>query len=136
MVGTQPAFPGDRCSAIDSDGALLMNRLKQDESSDDLPGRVKITVKETLRSARRLVVAVVGGTLLLIGGVMMVGPGPAMVVIPLALAILAAEFAWARRLLRRVKAQLPEQLGGRQKESEVADDRGKGQRDAAKMDRH
>jgi len=113
-----------------------MNRLKQDESSDDLPGRVKITVKETLRSARRLVVAVVGGTLLLIGGVMMVGPGPAMVVIPLALAILAAEFAWARRLLRRVKAQLPEQLGGRQKESEVADDRGKGQRDAAKMDRH
>lgn len=57
----------------------------------------------TYRQARRLVVIVVGFTVLVVGVVMIVTPGPAIVVIPLALSILALEFAWARRLLKRVK---------------------------------
>lgn len=56
-----------------------------------------------LRRARRVVVTVIGGTLLVLGIAMLVLPGPAVVVIPAALALLATEFVWARRLLRRVR---------------------------------
>ena len=56
-----------------------------------------------LRQARRLILFVLGSTVVLLGVVMLVTPGPAMVVIPLGLAILAIEFAWARRLLQRVR---------------------------------
>lgn len=52
---------------------------------------------------RKIVVAVVGTTVLLFGVALIVLPGPAVVVIPLGLAVLASEFAWARELLRRVK---------------------------------
>lgn len=55
------------------------------------------------RVARRIVVATVGATVVVIGLIMFVTPGPALVVVPLGLAILAIEFAWARRLLRRVR---------------------------------
>jgi hypothetical protein len=54
-----------------------------------------------IRKIRKLVVLVVGGTVLLIGVLMIIGPGPATLVIPAGLAILAIEFAWARRLLKR-----------------------------------
>lgn len=57
----------------------------------------------TVKQARRVIVAVVGGTVLLIGVALLVLPGPAVVVIPLGLAILATEFVWARRLLKRMK---------------------------------
>jgi tellurite resistance protein TerC len=65
------------------------------------------------RLARRIVIGVVGGTVVLIGVVMLVTPGPGLVVIPTGLAILAIEFAWARRWLKRLKANLSkEQLNG------------------------
>ena len=53
--------------------------------------------------ARRLVVLVVGSTVLLAGILMIVTPGPAVVVIPAGLAILAIEFVWARRWLKRFR---------------------------------
>jgi hypothetical protein len=59
--------------------------------------------KLTLKQARRIVVGVVGVTLLIVGVIMIVAPGPALVVIPLGLAVLASEFVWARRLLVRYK---------------------------------
>jgi tellurite resistance protein TerC len=55
----------------------------------------------TYRGVRRLVILAVGSTVILIGFIMIVLPGPATLIIPLGLAILATEFAWARRLLRR-----------------------------------
>lgn len=55
------------------------------------------------RWARRIAVAIVGGTVLAIGVALIVLPGPALVVIPIGLAILSAEFAWARYWLRKVK---------------------------------
>jgi tellurite resistance protein TerC len=70
----------------------------------------------TLKQAKRVIVAVVGGTVLLIGVALLVLPGPAVVVIPLGLAILATEFVWARRLLKRMKqemARVASSLGGR-----------------------
>jgi len=57
----------------------------------------------SLRFARKVAVAVIGSTVLAIGIALIVLPGPAFVVIPLGLAILATEFLWARRLLRRVR---------------------------------
>ena len=59
----------------------------------------------TYRWARRIAISVVGGTVLAIGVAMIVLPGPAFVVIPLGLAILGAEYAWARRWLRKVKSR-------------------------------
>ncbi len=50
---------------------------------------------------RKLVYSVIGVTVVLIGIIMIVLPGPAFVVIPLGLAILASEYAWARRIMRR-----------------------------------
>lgn len=50
---------------------------------------------------RKLVYSVIGITVLLIGVAMLVLPGPAIVVIPIGLAILASEYAWARRIIRR-----------------------------------
>jgi len=56
-----------------------------------------------LRWLRRAIVAVVGFTVLLAGIAMIVLPGPAFIVIPLGLAILATEFVWAAKLLKRAK---------------------------------
>jgi hypothetical protein len=58
------------------------------------------------KSMRRMIVAVIGGTILLIGIALLVLPGPAVLVIPLGLVILASEFAWARWLLRRAQKLL------------------------------
>lgn len=63
-------------------------------------------MEKTLRRIKRIVVAIIGFTVLLVGIAMMVLPGPAIVVIPLGLAILATEFVWARRLLKRIKDKL------------------------------
>jgi len=60
-------------------------------------------LRKVLKQAWRIVVLVVGSTVVIIGVALLVLPGPAFVVIPLGLAILATEFAWARRWLRRIK---------------------------------
>lgn len=65
--------------------------------------QIKLLLNLTLRQARRLIVGVLGGTVVLLGLIMILTPGPAFVVIPIGLAILAAEFVWARRLLRRIR---------------------------------
>jgi uncharacterized protein (TIGR02611 family) len=57
----------------------------------------------TIRQVRKLIVLVVGVTLIIAGLIMVIAPGPAIVVIPLGLAVLASEFVWARRLLKQYK---------------------------------
>lgn len=58
---------------------------------------------ETLKQAKRAIIAIVGFTLLTLGIVMLVTPGPGWAVIILGLSVLAIEFVWARRLLKRIK---------------------------------
>lgn len=58
----------------------------------------------SLRHARRVIVLVIGLTVLALGAALVVLPGPAFVVIPVGLAILATEFEWARRWLHQIKA--------------------------------
>ena len=63
-------------------------------------------IERSARWIKRLVIALVGVAVLVTGVVLLVLPGPAVVVIPLGLAILSLEFAWARYLLRRVRERL------------------------------
>jgi uncharacterized protein (TIGR02611 family) len=50
-------------------------------------------------AARRVVVMILGSIVLLVGVAMIFLPGPAIIVIPAGLAILATEFRWAQNLL-------------------------------------
>jgi uncharacterized protein (TIGR02611 family) len=58
---------------------------------------------DNIKVVRRVIVSVIGATVVLIGIALLVLPGPAFVVIPLGLAILATEYAWARLWLRKVR---------------------------------
>src|SRR5436190_18710039 len=58
---------------------------------------------ENIKIVKCVIVSVVGATVLLIGIALLVLPGPAFIVIPVGLAILASEYAWARRWLRKVR---------------------------------
>lgn len=79
-----------------------------------------------LVQARRVVVAVIGFTVLVVGVCLLVLPGPAFIVIPTGLAILATEFVWARRWLRKAKNKFHEvksnYFGGKPAESSAAKD--------------
>jgi len=81
-------------------------------STEDAP---KPTLVERMRAQRevhlerplylRVLIAIAGFTLLLAGLAMLVLPGPALAVIPVALAILSLEFAWAARWLEKAIEQ-------------------------------
>ena len=60
----------------------------------------------TYRMARRIVIGVIGGSLLLLGIALIVLPGPAFIVIPVGLIILSLEFAWARNWLLKIRRGL------------------------------
>ncbi len=64
-----------------------------------------------LRKARRWVIMMVGSTVLFVGFAMIVLPGPAFVVIPVGLAILGTEYAWARRWLRFLRDSAQKGIG-------------------------
>lgn len=55
------------------------------------------------RAARRIVIAVLGATVVLLGIAMLVLPGPGLLTIVGGLAILSLEFAFAKRWLERIK---------------------------------
>ena len=52
---------------------------------------------------KKLFIALIGGTLLLVGVALLVLPGPGALVIAAGVAILASEFVWARRFWRKTK---------------------------------
>ena len=72
---------------------------------------------DNLKVVRRVIVSVIGATVLLIGIALLVLPGPAFVVIPVGLAILATEYAWARRWLRKVRRIASDVVSGRERTS-------------------
>lgn len=77
-----------------------LKRIKAALSLKDLPGPL-----------RKLIVGAIGGTIVLIGVAMIVLPGPAFIVIPVGLGILATEFAWARRAVRRARVAIAKARG-------------------------
>ena len=60
-------------------------------------------MRSTLRGIRKLIVGVVGFTILFIGIILIFIPGPAVIIIPIGLGILATEFVWAKNLLIKFK---------------------------------
>ncbi|MGI9204120.1 MAG: PGPGW domain-containing protein [Woeseiaceae bacterium] len=63
-------------------------------------------IQVTYKLIRRVAVISIGLTILAIGVVMVVMPGPAIVMIPVGLAILGLEFAWARVLLGKLRRSI------------------------------
>ena len=57
---------------------------------------------------RQLIIFVLGMSVLVVGIAMIVLPGPATIVIPAGLAILATEFVWAQRWLKYLKRRAQE----------------------------
>ena len=72
----------------------------------DLGDDVADLAMTALKNTRKIVVSVVGVTLILVGIAMMALPGPATIVIPLGLALLSTEFLWAKRLLQYVRKEV------------------------------
>jgi uncharacterized protein (TIGR02611 family) len=70
---------------------------------------------DSIKVVRRVIVSVVGVTVVLIGIALLVLPGPAFVVIPVGLAILATEYAWARRWFRKVRRIASDVVSGRER---------------------
>ena len=66
----------------------------------------RIFENKPYKIVRKIVIAIVGVSVLFIGTAMIFLPGPAIVVIPVGLAILATEFAWAKVLLNKLKEKI------------------------------
>ena len=71
-----------------------------------------MTILRTVEQVRRVFLIIAGFTLLLAGVIMLVTPGPGLLVIFLGLGLLAAELVWARRLMDRMRGE-----GGRLKDA-------------------
>jgi uncharacterized protein (TIGR02611 family) len=84
-----------------------MTTRAPNEESIDSPSWIKrissLWNTENIKIVRRVIVSVVGTTVLLIGIALLILPGPAFIVIPVGLAILATEYAWARRWLKKAR---------------------------------
>ncbi len=63
-------------------------------------------VKDSYKLAKRIAIAVLGVSVLAIGIVMIITPGPALILIPAGLAILSLEFSWARFWLKRLRESI------------------------------
>ncbi len=69
--------------------------------------RIKPTPRwRTPKWLRRILIAAIGFSILLFGIIVFILPTPlGWVVIPVGLVLLATEFVWARRLLKKIRAQ-------------------------------
>ncbi|MCO6436885.1 MAG: TerC/Alx family metal homeostasis membrane protein [Phycisphaerae bacterium] len=85
--------------------SLLAGTRDPSAYSSPVTHEIEEIVQYTWRQARKIVVIVIGSTVLLVGIALIVLPGPALVVIPIGLAILGTEFVWARRILKRMKEE-------------------------------
>jgi tellurite resistance protein TerC len=87
-----------------------MNEFNKDPEASSLLIRIlRSGWIPNLKFLKRIVVAMVGFTVLLLGVVMIVLPGPAFIIIPVGLAILATDCVWAQRLLTKAKAYFNKQ---------------------------
>jgi len=77
-----------------------------DEVAERLGFRDRLKASPALDLAYRIVVAVVGIAVVLLGLFLVPFPGPGWLVVFIGLGILASEFAWAERLLDFAKAKV------------------------------
>jgi uncharacterized protein (TIGR02611 family) len=67
--------------------------------------KVRAVVRFIARNTWRVTVSAVGFALIVVGGIMMVTPGPGLLVIIAGLAVLATQYAWAERALDAAKTR-------------------------------
>jgi uncharacterized protein (TIGR02611 family) len=105
---------------------MFMNPELGSEQSVDPSSWIKrlssIWNVENIKVVRRVIVSVIGATVLLIGVALLVLPGPAFIVIPIGLAILATEYAWARRWLKKVRQMASNVISSRTRERPIPED--------------
>jgi len=61
---------------------------------------------DLVKRTRKILVGIVGSTILLVGILMIVLPGPAIIVMTMGLSSLATEFIWAKNLVKKVKERV------------------------------
>lgn len=76
---------------------------------------IKRSSLDSIKVVKRVIATVIGATVLLIGIALIVLPGLAFVVIPAGLAILATEYTWARRWLKKVGRVASDVVSGRER---------------------
>ena len=62
-----------------------------------------MTPEMLYKQIKKLAIFLIGISVVLIGCILFFTPGPAIIVIPVGLAILATEFIWAKKLLKKFK---------------------------------
>lgn len=60
----------------------------------------------TLRKLKLVIITTIGFSIVGIGIAMIVLPGPAIIVIPVGLGVLATEYVWAKNLLKHAKGMV------------------------------
>jgi len=88
---------GASVMATDRDSAALRSPIA---------AQIEELSRVTIRQAVRVTLLIAGSTVIAIGAVLLVLPGPGLLTIALGLSILAIEFAWARHWLARIRSQL------------------------------
>jgi len=71
----------------------------------------------TLKQVKRIIIILAGFTILTAGLAMIVLPGPAFIVIPVGLGILATEYVWARSLLKTIKHKIRNHTSGKKEDA-------------------
>lgn len=97
-----------RQDVSESDQTPYNSHMETEDTSTDTMDEKKplqSSSGDVLKPIRQLVVFVLGMSVVVVGIAMIVLPGPATVVIPAGLAILATEFVWARRWLNYLKSR-------------------------------
>jgi uncharacterized protein (TIGR02611 family) len=80
---------------------LLQNRPMSDNEKGTVRQRADSLYRSLPRPLRRVSVLVLGSVILIAGIAMLVLPGPGLLVMGVAIAVLALEFDWAKRLAER-----------------------------------
>jgi len=81
--------------------SMFVNTIKP--LIDPMALDVQFVADVTWKQARRVMIMITGAVVIAVGCAMIFLPGPAFLVIPAGLAILATEFIWARNLLKKIK---------------------------------
>ena len=66
------------------------------------------TLNESLRNTRRVIILIVGVTIILFGIALIFLPGPGLLIIVAGLAFLSSEYLWAKKALQKVKDEFRE----------------------------
>src|ERR1700759_2675284 len=95
------SMPSEAVANLDRETSSRAQSLPSAYRASEASAMIVRTVEQVRRAFR----IVAGFTLLLVGIVMIVTPGPGWLVIFLGLSLLATEFIWARRLMDRMKRE-------------------------------